>query len=219
MNFITPSQCRAARGLLNWSQPGLAKKCGMHAQTISAFEHETSTPTKTTLEKIRVAFEDSGIGFGKNDSIYRTSTNIRTLTGQKGFREFYEDIYEEIEKSKPKFIYVSNVDERKFIRGFGSTPPESHINKMQNAKIKYKILVEEGDTYFPGSAYAEYRWTPKDSFFSVPFYIYGSKVAMIIFGTKNIRIYILNEPEITKLHKAQFESLWKKSTKPRLKAA
>lgn len=41
MIIIIPAQCRAARALLNWSQPDLAERWDMHVQTISAFENES----------------------------------------------------------------------------------------------------------------------------------------------------------------------------------
>lgn len=30
MQIITAAQCRAARALLNWSQPNLAERCGIY---------------------------------------------------------------------------------------------------------------------------------------------------------------------------------------------
>ncbi len=56
---------------------------------------------------------------------------------------------------------------------------------------------------------------PKGTFFSVPYYMYGEKLAMMIFENEP-RIYILDEPEISQMHRKQFESLWEQSTEPKI---
>jgi transcriptional regulator with XRE-family HTH domain len=61
--MITPGQCRAARGLLDWSQQQLAKIAGVGLVTVHQLENGSSKPRKATLEVIRLAFEASGIEF------------------------------------------------------------------------------------------------------------------------------------------------------------
>lgn len=60
---ITPEQCRAARALLNWSQPDLAEAAGTSRGTIANFELGTRVPHANNLEEIRAALEAAGIGF------------------------------------------------------------------------------------------------------------------------------------------------------------
>jgi transcriptional regulator with XRE-family HTH domain len=61
--MITPAQCRAARGLLAWSQQELAKKAGVGIVTVHQLEAGTSEPRRATLEVIRRAFERAGVEF------------------------------------------------------------------------------------------------------------------------------------------------------------
>ncbi len=66
---IEPSQCRAARGLLAWTQADLANRAGVTLPTISDFENEKRTPHQNNLAAIRRALEDAGVKFitaGKN---------------------------------------------------------------------------------------------------------------------------------------------------------
>lgn len=61
---IFPDQCRAARGLLNWSQEALSKESGVTKKTIADFERgAVSKPQSRTLRDLRVAFERAGLEF------------------------------------------------------------------------------------------------------------------------------------------------------------
>lgn len=60
---MSPSQCRAARGLLNWSQEDLAKASEVSRKTIAEFEREARTPQPRTLRDLRGALEQGGVEF------------------------------------------------------------------------------------------------------------------------------------------------------------
>lgn len=60
---MTPAQCRAARGLLNWNQADLAAKAAVSAVTVRNFENERSTPQRASLDVMRRAFEEAGVDF------------------------------------------------------------------------------------------------------------------------------------------------------------
>lgn len=62
-DVLTPAQCRAARGLIRWSQEELAKAAGVGKQTLADFEREERTPYPRTLADIRAALEETGIDF------------------------------------------------------------------------------------------------------------------------------------------------------------
>jgi predicted transcriptional regulator len=60
---ITPAQCRAARGLLAWSQQELAAKSGVGIVTVHQLEAGTSQPRRATVDVIRRAIEAAGVEF------------------------------------------------------------------------------------------------------------------------------------------------------------
>lgn len=68
-NIIDPRLCRAARGLINWSQEELAIKIGSSKKTITDFERGNRKPQPRTLQDISVAFKEAGIEFENNDKI------------------------------------------------------------------------------------------------------------------------------------------------------
>jgi transcriptional regulator with XRE-family HTH domain len=61
--MITPAQCRAARGLLEWSQYELARQAGVGIVTVHQLESGASEPRRATLEVVRRAFESAGVEF------------------------------------------------------------------------------------------------------------------------------------------------------------
>ena len=60
---ITAEQCRAARGLLDWSQPDLAKASGIGRATITRFERGSHIPHASNLAALRAALEAAGVEF------------------------------------------------------------------------------------------------------------------------------------------------------------
>jgi len=60
---MTPAQCRAARGLLRWTQPDLADAAGVSDVTVRKFENEQAAPQRASLAVIRNAFETAGVIF------------------------------------------------------------------------------------------------------------------------------------------------------------
>jgi transcriptional regulator with XRE-family HTH domain len=60
---IASNQCRAARGLLNWSQQDLADKSGVGVVTVRQLEAGANQPRRATMDVVLRAFETAGIEF------------------------------------------------------------------------------------------------------------------------------------------------------------
>lgn len=60
---ITVEQCRAARGLLGWSQAELSKASATATKTIADFERGAREPYARTLDDIQAALEKAGVEF------------------------------------------------------------------------------------------------------------------------------------------------------------
>ncbi len=60
---ISPAQCRAARGLLGWSQSDLSEASKTATKTIADFERGAREPYPRTLEDVRGALERAGLEF------------------------------------------------------------------------------------------------------------------------------------------------------------
>ena len=68
---IHPEQCRAARGLLNWTQERLAVAAGVSRSTIKDFECHRHTLHRSSEDMLVDAFERGGVEFlfEANDSV------------------------------------------------------------------------------------------------------------------------------------------------------
>jgi transcriptional regulator with XRE-family HTH domain len=60
---ITAHQCRAARGLLAWTQQDLADRAAIGIVTVHQLEAGTSQPRRATMDVVRRAFEAAGVAF------------------------------------------------------------------------------------------------------------------------------------------------------------
>jgi transcriptional regulator with XRE-family HTH domain len=67
--IISPAQCRAARGLLNWTQIELAEKAKVAKQTLADFEKSVRKPYDRTLHDIQKTLEDAGVEFIEGNGI------------------------------------------------------------------------------------------------------------------------------------------------------
>lgn len=213
---ITTAQIRGARGLLNWTQQDLSERTDISATSIGAIENGQTMPRESTLQAFRKAFEDAGIEFSDNQGVRFRTAGVRTLSGRNGYLEFFEDVYLTLEQIDKPQVLVSNVDERQFEYWHGKYGGD-HVNKIKNdLKADYKILVREGDTYFPASDYAEYRWLSTKLFVSVPFYLYGQKLAIILFENEP-KIILIESPLVAEAYRVQFENMWADSLTPSMK--
>ena len=59
--MITPEQCRAARGLLDWSQQRLADEAQVGIVTVRQLESGQNQPRRATLIVVRRTLEDAGV--------------------------------------------------------------------------------------------------------------------------------------------------------------
>ena len=60
---IEPAQCRAARGLIGWSQGELSTAAGVARATLAEFEGGKRTPIANNLVAISAALEAAGVQF------------------------------------------------------------------------------------------------------------------------------------------------------------
>lgn len=60
---MTPSQCRAARGLIGMEQGQLAELAKVARSTVVDFENAVRNPRGTSVDAIRRALENAGVEF------------------------------------------------------------------------------------------------------------------------------------------------------------
>ncbi|WP_342211505.1 transcriptional regulator [Blastochloris tepida] len=63
MLIMTPAQCRAARALIEWTQPRLAEAAKLGLSTVVDFEKSRRSVSEDAIAAIRLALEGAGIEF------------------------------------------------------------------------------------------------------------------------------------------------------------
>jgi transcriptional regulator with XRE-family HTH domain len=58
---MTPEQCRAARGWLNWTQQDLADKASVGISTVRDFESGRRQPIANNIAAMRREIEEAGV--------------------------------------------------------------------------------------------------------------------------------------------------------------
>lgn len=67
--MITREQCRAGRGLVDWSQGRLAEAASVGLSTVRQFEGGTRQPIPNNLSAIRAALEAAGVQFVEDGDV------------------------------------------------------------------------------------------------------------------------------------------------------
>ena len=209
MITVSHVQLRTARTHLDLSQQAVADAVGTHKNVISRIESGQSNPQQQTREALISFYEDAGIEFIEHNGIReRAEVRAKIYRGRAGFIDFANDVYETIKKDGGGEVYVSNVDERLWDKWIGDYRDEylAKMSALQN--FKSKIIIRSDDDYIV-AGYAEYRCVEPEDFGSMPFYVYGEKVAMILFREADCIVVVINNKEIAEAHRTDvFGRLW-----------
>lgn len=211
--MLTPSQCRAARGFLNWTLAELAAASGLSRASLNAFETGNGNPKSETLARIRYALEKQNIEFTDEPGVRVKRELVRILRGPECHGELMDDIYNTLKDTGGE-VLLSNVDERK---GFENQREKLilWLDKVKKANITERMLVCEGDTFFllPVECY---RWMDRSTFQGgVMTYLYGNKFAYKIW--QEDIIIVIENPQIARAERERFDFLWENAKIPELR--
>lgn len=211
--MLTAAQLRAARGLLDWTRADLAKAANISPETIKNIEHGTFRPQEATTEAIVRAFAARDVEFTENEGVRKSTSNIATLEGRDGLIQFVDDLYAMAQmpqsRSDEKPIFGFNVNDYKFKECLGDYI-DIHVNRMSKLNGLKLLMLMSQDRITPYPAeYRSCRYLP-DNTASVPFYVYGDKLAIINFEVSGKpRIVIIHSQAVTDAYREQFRMMWK----------
>lgn len=200
-------QIRAARALLGWSQSDLAKAAAMATSSIKNIENQCSTARRETLSLIRSAFEDNGIEFLPGAGVRLRNDVVEIVQGHGATATLLDSIFKTAHLSPSREVLIIGLDEKFSLDTDGNPLLSAHIARLQQAGIRERILIREGDTNFLNEPSC-YRWLPLLYFTrSAPLYIYGDTVAVHTGSLQRQTTIIRNRAHAQNLRHL-FEALW-----------
>ncbi len=216
--LITGAQLRAARGLLDWTRNELAQYAKVSPETVKNIEHDVFRPQEETAQRIVEAFAARDVIFTEDEGVKIKRDSVIRFEGIDGFKRFMDDVYETVKKdlettNSSKSLCLSCSDDGLFSKYLGEYF-NMHARRMNAlTEVKMKILTKDNPTFHlpeetPETSYREYRWFAQQTVGNVPFYVYGDKLAILVFDKDDISILSIDSAPIAKAYRDQFEVLW-----------
>jgi transcriptional regulator with XRE-family HTH domain len=203
--MIDAAQIRAARGLLGWTIRDLADLTKLTSNGISKIERGDVTAHRGSLEKIQRAFEDAGVEFLPSSGLRKKDRIIETYEGAGALRQLIEDVYNTLRDTGGEMI-IAHLDEGNAIKSLKRDYLMEQIRKRKKAKIKQRLLVKSNDPYLIPPLNT-YRILPDEYFSPYPFYIYGSKLALLCWEPSP-RVIVINDERFAESARKLFNFIW-----------
>jgi transcriptional regulator with XRE-family HTH domain len=205
--MISIQQCRAARGLLGWTQQDLANSAGLSKTAINNFEKGHSDIKAESLKAIRMAFESADVEFIGHDGLRRKSENTRIIKGEDALATLLDDIYETL-KIQGGEVLISNFDEN------AVTPQDAkalrrHRERMEDSGITERALCAE-DSGWNGKDYRSFASASAQA--AMTTFIYGEKLAVKLWDQSII--LMINSSEACSAERRRFENIWTQAQIP-----
>lgn len=207
--MITGKQIASARIFLDWTQERLAQETKLSKASIQNAERGyAETRSKNSL-LIREVFESAGIEFIE-DGVRVIKQKVRVLEGVKAITYLYDDIISTLRELPidDRELLIFGVDELKFQKYYPKEKLSDHLALRRKYKISQKIFLKEGDKNLVDSS-DTYRWIPKDYFNTTPTFVYGSKVATILYSSP-IEVILTNNMLFADERRQNFKLIWDK---------
>jgi len=154
--------------------------------------------------------------FTVNGGVEPIRPELRTYQKPDGLRRFMDDVYHEVQKYGGEIV-ITGVVEKQFSDTLGQEYDTMHMQRMSKLKnYNMRCLIEDGDTNFESNEYCEYKWMRSELFRSIPFYIYGNKIAFVQFNVPVDAplVVVMESKAIADAFRAQFEGMWKSAKAP-----
>ncbi len=141
----------------------------------------------------------------------KEEAEVQVFQGRRVVRIIEKDILKTLlEKRGENLIW--GVDERKFMQT-DEVIMRQFFETMKRHKLKERVLVKEGEEYLPAEkATTTYRFLPKEFFNPQPTFIYGDKVAIILF-TEPMYGIVIRSKRLAETYRKQFDMVWKHAKK------
>lgn len=209
--MISTKQIDAALGLLGMNRSELAEALGINTGTLNTYFTGAAVMKPGRNSQIQLWLENAGIIFTPNGGVEPTQERIIVYKGQKGFQNFMMDVFETC-RDIGGDVFVTNVDENLFDKWAGKDFIfDVYLKNMQSlpkGQFKFHTIVSEGDAYKASNNYSEYKSIPKQYWSPVSTYLYGNKMAIIIFTEKDVLVRVFDQIDLVSAQRKTAQFIW-----------
>ncbi len=202
--MITIEQCRAARGLLDWTQQDLANASGLSKTAINNFEKKNSDIKNESLHAIRMAFESADLEFIGREGLRKKSEDVQILKGENAIAIILDDAYNSLKGSNEELL-ISNIDDT-ITQTLSHEKLTEYAERFSKENINKRILCPT-DKMSIFATSENCRILPKESVTSaITTFIYGEKIAFELWD--HAMIIWTKSAKASKAERIRFEKLW-----------
>jgi transcriptional regulator with XRE-family HTH domain len=201
--------------LLHWTQGDLARAAKLSLAAVNNLERDASNPRLRTLTQIQAALEAHGVEFqhGPGVRLRGEVFNVTTLDQGDVYSSLLVDVVNTCVAQKIPSACYMNVRDEDFVAA-NIEAFKDMARSLRRYGLKDHVLVMEGDTslmYAPDITH--YRWLPKSLFGVSPFVLYGTELAILLWGPP-VRAIVMESPSVAATYAQQFEFFWEQSRDP-----
>lgn len=215
MQLLSPSQLRAARGLLNWSRAELAARSGISEPTLHRYENGENAPKASTAKKLLAVFDEQGVEFIENQGVRYKKDSLETFEGAEQFDDFYDFLYEHLKRYGGE-VCLSVVDE--WLLAKYRKDPNVHYKRMKalcdKGIIKSFRILATKSKFAP--TYSTYKWQPGPSLSPTAFYAFGDCLALISFVHNPAPyVVVIQSAPLAEAYRQAFNIAWTNAKDPK----
>ena len=204
--MISVEQCRAARGLLGWTQQDLADIAGLSKTAINNFEKSHSDIKRESLIAIQNALENAGLEFLDNNGLRQKTEHVKIFRGPDIYTRLIQDILQTTETNEGECLIASYSHADNDAELLTS---DKYLGQLENMAAKTRILCTNQNANYNQS----FRVLQAEHFLqSGSFVVYGNKVAMQPW--QQPIFIIIDSKDVSIAERHRFETLWAMAEKP-----
>lgn len=201
--------------MLDWTQDDLAHAALLSKPAINNIERRQGKPRVETLQAIQSALEKAGIEFIEGGARFRTDIlNVQVIEGSESIVRLLFDVLDTVEKHQNKEVLISGIQEQRFVDAAGDKFLE-YLRRVKQSGIREKLLALEQDEFFVTDVEC-YRWVSANIFSQVPYFVYGDKYALVLWGPPQ-KIVVIESEAVAQSFRQQFYAHWGQGKFPVLK--
>jgi DNA-binding XRE family transcriptional regulator len=195
------------------SQESLAEQAGLTRQAIRQIEDGAVQPREGTIADFVRVFNEQGLEFTDNHGVRFAPEGLNVLNGPDGLSQFLDGVYHYLERHGGE-VMVTGVLDHQWTRHGGRHIVSVHVPRMtrlcaERKDIAVYALCPEGTRKFDYDSYTQYRAQPRALFESVPFYVYGDNLAIVVFQSDPPpKIILIRSKAVAEAYRKQFRQLW-----------